>query len=273
MSFDTKGPGGLDYLTCRYGNSKVLFRGPKRPLDKPYVAFFGGTLTYGKFIKLPFPSRVENSLGITCVNFGCVNGGIDVYATDPVLRDAAIKAAVTVIQVTSPRNMSNRFYKVHPRRNDRFVEASALLRTIYREVDFAEFNFTNHMLKRLELVSPDRFDTVIDELRMAWLARMRLVLSQIPGKTVLLWASKVAPGDEPIDIDADPAFVTDKMLLEIEPLVTRIVKVVATPAAVAAGTDGMVFAEMEQPAAQAMLGPVMHEEIAQKLLPVLQDMV
>ncbi|MEM6760654.1 MAG: DUF6473 family protein [Pseudomonadota bacterium] len=273
MSFDTRGPGGLDYLPCRYGSSKILFRGPKRPLDMPYVAFFGGTLTYGKFIQEPFPKLIEAELGCTCVNFGCVNGGVDLYAADPVLREAAVNAAVTVIQVTSPRNMSNRFYTVHPRRNDRFVEASALMRTIYREVDFAEFNFTNHMLKRLKLVSPDRFATVVDELQSAWVARMRLVLSQIPGKTVLLWASDTTPENMADDVDADPAFVSDKMLQEIEPLVTRFVRVKASQEAVDMGTDGMFFAEMDTPAAQVMLGPKMHREIADALLPVLADLI
>ena len=272
MSFDTLGPGGLDYLPCRYGTSKILFRGPRRSLDTPYVAFFGGTTTYGKFIETPFPRLIEPELGLTCVNFGCVNGGVDVYATDPFLREVATQATVTVIQVTSPRNMSNRFYKVHPRRNDRFVEASALLRAIYGEVDFAEFNFTNHMLKRLLLLSPDRFDAVLEELRTAWLARMRLVLSQIPGKTVILWASRDTPHRAATDIDADPAFVTPTMLQEIEPLVTRMVTVVASDAAIAMGTEGMVFAEMDAPAAQTMLGPAAHREIADAMLPVLREL-
>lgn len=273
MSFDTRGPGGLDYMQCRYGASKILFRGPKRSLDRPYVAFFGGTTTYGKFVRDPFPALVEHDIGHQCINFGCMNGGIDVYASDPVLRDAAINARVTVIQTTSPRNMSNRFYKVHPRRNDRFVEASTLLRAIYREVDFAEFNFTNHLLKRLMLISPDRFDSVVDELREAWLARMRLVLSQIPGKTILLWASTAAPGAQAHSIEADPAFVTHTMIEEIKPLVTEYVQVVTSEEARAAGTEGMVFAEMDAPAAAVMMGPRAHREIADGLTPVLQKLL
>jgi len=267
------GPGGLDYLPCRYGTSKILFRGPKRAMDAPFVAFFGGTTTYGKFIQTPFPAIIEDTLQMPCINFGCLNGGIDVYANDPILREAAVNAAVTVIQVTSPRNMSNRFYKVHPRRNDRFVEASELLRAIYREVDFAEFNFTNHMLKRLEVVSPDRFKCVVEELRAAWSARMRLVLSQIPGKTVLLWASDHAPQQECEDIDADPAFVTKEMIGAISPEVTEFVQVVASDEASSAGTEGMIFAEMDEPAAQAMLGPIVHTEIKSALLPVLQRLI
>lgn len=271
MSYQALSSGGLDYLPCRYGNSKVLFRGPKRSLDKPFVAFFGGTTTYGKFIKTPFPDIVESELGTTCVNFGSVNGGVDVFATDPFLREVITMAHTTVLQITSPRNMSNRFYRVHPRRNDRFVEASPLLRAIFRDVDFAEFSFTNHMLTRLATISPERFQSVVDELQTAWVARMRLVLSQIPGNSVLLWASTTRPEDIGAEIDVDPAFVTRDMLNEVLSLATDYVEVVASDEDQEAGMEGMVLSELDVPAARMMLGPQMHKAIAEKLTPVLQS--
>ncbi|MEL6467701.1 MAG: DUF6473 family protein [Pseudomonadota bacterium] len=269
MSIESLGPGGLDYLPCRYGNSKVLFRGPRRSLDDPFVAFFGGTITYGKFVQTPFPDLIEQTIGTTCVNFGSLNGGVDVFATDPYLRDVSGMAMTTVIQITSPRNMSNRFYRVHPRRNDRFVEASALLRAIYREVDFAEFNFTNHMLTRLQLMSPERFETVVEELQTAWVARMRLVLSQINGRTVLLWASRQTPEESAEDLEGDLGLVSRPMIDKVSELATEYVEAVISPDAAGAGTDGMVFSEMDAPAARAMLGPVAHREIAEALVPVL----
>lgn len=270
MSIESLGPGGLDYLPCRYGNSKVLFRGPRRSLDGPFVAFFGGSTTYGKFVPKPFPDLVEKSLGTTCVNFGSLNGGVDVFATDPYLREVSGMAETTVIQVTSPRNMSNRFYRVHPRRNDRFVEASSLLRAIYREVDFAEFSFTNHMLSRLHLVSPGRFQTVVEELQTAWVARMRLVLSQIPGRTVLLWAGQQSPEDTADDLDADLGLVSRDMINKVAELATDYVEAIISDEAIDAGTEGMVFNEMDAPAAKAMLGPFAHHEIAEALVPALQ---
>ncbi|WP_299702230.1 DUF6473 family protein [uncultured Tateyamaria sp.] len=270
MSIESLGPGGLDYLPCRYGNSKVLFRGPRRSLDGPFIAFFGGSITYGKFVPTPFPDLVEQSMGTTCVNFGSLNGGVDVFATDPYLRKVSGLAQTTVIQITSPRNMSNRFYRVHPRRNDRFVEASSLLRAIYREVDFAEFNFTNHMLNRLYLLSPERFEAVVEELQTAWVARMRLVLSQIPGRTVLLWAGRQTPEGSASDLDADLALVSREMIEKVSELATKYVETVISDEAVQAGTEGMVFSEMDAPAARTMPGPVAHHEIAQALVPVLK---
>ena len=80
---------------------------------------------------------------------------------------ACANAQVTVIQILGAHNMSNRFYTVHPRRNDRFLRASPMLRGIYHDVDFTEFNFTRHMLSRLREISEERFALVVEELKTA----------------------------------------------------------------------------------------------------------
>ena len=84
--------GDLSYSPCRYGSSRMLFRGPRKRLDLPYLAFIGGTETYGKFIEKPFPSLVEKAMRQTCVNFGCVNGGIDAFVNDPTVMDICSEA-------------------------------------------------------------------------------------------------------------------------------------------------------------------------------------
>lgn len=278
MSFDTMGLGALDYLPCRYGASRLLFRGPRRDLQAPYVAFVGGTETYGKFIAKPFPSLVEEQLGITCANFGLANAGIDAFAHDPFVPSATAKSQVTVLQVMGAQNMTNRFYTVHPRRNDRFVSASSLLRTIYREVDFADFHYNRHLVTELERVSPERFETVRTELQAAWSARMRLMLKQIVGKSIVLWFSDTGPcsQDAPVQDEAmvgGPLFVTSEMMDEVASLATHVVEVVASPKACASGTDGMVYAEMEAVAAAEMLGPDAHAEAAEALVKVINPMI
>lgn len=275
MSIDVLGPGALDYLPCRYGASKLLFRGPRRPLDQPYAAFIGGTETYGKFIKEPFPALVENKLGLTCVNFGFLNAGIDAFVHDPFVTTATTKAKFTVVQVMGAQNMSNRFYYVHPRRNDRFVGASELLKTVFREIDFSEYNFNKHMLGDLRTVSPDRFDMVRVELQQAWKARMRTLLERIPGKIILLWIADHTPEETPPGdneaIGKDPLFITREMINQIAPLVTQVVEVKASRAAIENGTEGMVFSEMEAIVAQQMLGPKAHEEAASALVTAINE--
>ena len=269
MSFDTVGPGGLDYFKCRYPGSKLLFRGPQRELRQPFVAFLGGTNTYGKFIEHPFPDLVEDQLDVTCANFGSLNAGVDTFLNDSFLQDATREAQVTVIQISSPRNMSNRYYGVHPRRNDRFLKQSTLLEALYQEVDFSQFNFTKHLMQTLRDVSPQRFQSVVDELQQAWRARMHVLLSKIPGETVLLWMSDHAPRDVEEDLDRDPWFVTRELLNEVRPYATEYVEVVASQDALDAGTHGMIYTEFEKPAAQHVLGPLVHHEAADKLAPVI----
>ena len=74
------------------------------------------------------------------------------------------------------QNMSNRFYQVHPRRNDRLTRVSTVMQAIFPEVDFSEFCFTRHLLTRLAEVAPERFPILREELQAAWTARMRTFL-------------------------------------------------------------------------------------------------
>lgn len=275
MTYDILGAGPLDYLPCRYSTSKLLFRGPRRDMTEPYIAFIGATETYGKFIEKPFPALIEEEIGVSCINFGQLNAGIDAFSGDPFVLQASAKSEITVLQVMGAQNMTNRFYAVHPRRNDRFVTTSTLLRTIYKEVDFSEFHFNKHMLKCLKEISLERFATVQDELQQAWLARMRLMLKRASGKTILLWFSDHGPEDDAMleqhDIGRDPLFVTRQMMEEIAPCATAVVEVVASPEALNAGTEGMIFDEMEVMAASALMGPMAHQEAANAVLKAIEE--
>jgi hypothetical protein len=193
MSFQQPGPRGLDYKPCRYGTSRLTFRGPPRALDRPYVAFLGGTETYGKYIGRPFPDLLDETVPMPCVNLGVVNAGHDLYLNDPGVMDLARQARVCVLQIGGAQNMSNRFYTVHPRRNDRFVKASRLMRQIFSDVDFTDFAFTRHMLETLARFAPDRFGLLREELQQAWVARTRLLSENLGGRLILLWFAPVDP--------------------------------------------------------------------------------
>ena len=62
---------------------------------------------------------------------------------------------LTVVQVMGANYLSNRFYSVHPRRNDRFLRASTVMQAIFNDVDFSDFTFTRHMLGALYELSPE----------------------------------------------------------------------------------------------------------------------
>jgi len=275
MTYENLGDGALDYFPCRYGKSKLLFRGPRRRLEGDYVAFLGGTETYGKFIDKPFPALVERELGEVCVNFGWLNAGVDVFLNDTTVLEAAEGARATVIQVMGAQNMSNRFYSVHPRRNDRFLQASSLLRTVFREVDFTEYHFNRHLLQALRVTSQERYEMVRDELKQAWLARMELLLGKISGKSVVLWFADHAPEDPAGEdgLGPDPLYVDHEMIDKIRPFATEVVEVTASSTAISQGIDGMVYSQMEAPAAAEMMGPTAHHEAAIALKEVLAAML
>lgn len=276
MKQDKIETGDLAYTPCRYGNSRILFRGPRKRLDLPYLAFLGGTETYGKYIEKPFPTLVEKTMRQTSVNFGCVNGGIDAFVNDPTVMGICREAELTVVQVMGANYLSNRFYSVHPRRNDRFLRASTVLQAIYHDVDFSEFAFTRHMLGALHSRSIERFDTVVTELREAWLARMRNLLGQIGERVILLWFSEEAISDEPwavrhSQLQVDPLFITASMIDELRPLVRDVVVANPTEKATSQGTRGMYFPPSQSKAASEMLGVECHEEASMTLIPKIRN--
>ena len=275
MAYEHLGEAALEYYPCRYGHSKLLFRGPRKKLDGAYISVIGGTETYGKYVDTPFPAMLERWLEIPVANLGCVNAGNDAFVNDASVLEICQNSAATIVQVTGAQNMSNRFYSVHPRRNDRFVKASNALTTIYRDVDFTEYHFTRYLLTDLKKKSPGKFELVRQELQAAWIGRMKTLLSRIGGTVLLLWMADHGPGDPPSEtpLGHDPMFVDRWMLEALGEHLAGVVEVVATPDEIAAGFERMMYTALEEPAAQEMLGPVVHEAAAQKLYEVLAPLI
>lgn len=238
-----------------------------------YVAFIGSTETYGRFIEKPFPELLEKRLGVECVNFGVVNVGLDLYMNEPPILNIAQNAAVKVVQVIGAQNMSNRYYSVHPRRNDRFLRAGDRLEMLYPEVDFTDFHFNRHLLSTLRDISEDRFMLVVEELKQAWVARMKQLLTQLRGRVVLLWFAAEDPPQKGTASISDPAFVDRDMLDAIRPRVAHLLKVRRSEDARMEGTQGMIFSDYDICAAEETLGLRAHEEVANALEPVLQKVL
>ena len=214
MSFEARGAAAPDQSVVGYPGSSLRFRGPGGDLAQAHVLCLGGTETFGRFVDAPYPNLLADKLGTDVINMGVAGGGLDVVLNDAAIADAMGTATEIVLQVQGAQNISNRLYTVHPRRNDRFVRASDILRTIYRDVDFTEFHFTRHMLEHLRGLSLDRFDIVRNELRVAWMARMKRFLCDAKVPVHLLWLACRPPSDdEPEDTLSDePMFVTSAML-------------------------------------------------------------
>ena len=262
----------LEYHACRYGGARVFFRGPERSLDQPFMACIGGSETYGKFVPAPWPALAEDILGRRLVNFGCMNAGLDTFLNEPAALAAIGRGDGAILQAMDAHRLSNRLYTVHPRRNDRFIRPAPALRDLYEEVDFTEFHFTRHMLSHLRALSAERFAVIEAELREAWLARMRRLARALPEPSVLMVLPVPAaspatlPGES---LGDEPLFVTPDLIEEAAEDFTATLTVSVSDRARSAGTEGMVFTDLDAPAASGMPGPAIHAEIAAQLAPLL----
>ncbi len=270
MTYDVLGPMAPDYFPCRYGTSRLTFRGPARDLGGPYVAFLGGTQTYGKFIEQPYPLRVEHLTGVPSLNLGQINAGPDVFAKDPFVLEAARGARVTVLEVVGAANMSNRLYSVHPRRNDRFVRASPQLRQLYPDVDFAQFNFIRHLLGHLHDLDPERFAPVRRVLRAVWLRKMQQLVGRLGRHVVLL---RLVPEAAPLSGTAMPRLVSDAMVAALRQNVSGLVEVAVKPSVPDLPQPGITYDLADLPAVRAVAGPDTHRAAAAALRPVLDPLI
>ncbi|MBL3703718.1 hypothetical protein GI582_13565 [Sulfitobacter sp. BDSS02] len=268
MSFQTFGADAPGEEACQYGASRLQCRGPARQFDTPYMVAMGDSETFGKFVKYPFASLLEKSIGMPCVNLGSPNSGLDALLQDPDLIRIAKQADLAIIQAMGAQNLTNRFFRVHPRRNDRFLEPTPVLVELFPEVDFTDFAFTNHMMQSLQQVSPRRFSLISHELKQAWVSRMHLLLRQFARRPILLWLRyETVSGFG--EATHNPFLVDEAMVAELKPHLRQVIEIPVQPASEAQEMNAMIFATAEQEAAANMIGQATHHRIAKELRRVL----
>lgn len=270
MKLDHMGPDRQVHTLCHYEPSRLPFRGPRQDLTGDYVAVLGGSDTFGRFIKTPYAERLSHAVGMPCVNLGCVNAGIDAFYKDRTVIDICRNANAIIIQALGAQNMSNRFYTVHPRRNDRFLRASQGLQNLYPEIDFAEFIFTRHLLTELFRADAQRFTLVEEELRSAWVPRLRSLIEATGRPVILFWFADHYPDEAITDhprgpMQAEPLFVTRRMLDALRDDVTSIVELRPSQRILDQGTAGMVFGPDQAAAAAELMGVGAHQQAAEAL--------
>ena len=178
----------------------------------------------------------------------------DAVADDPSLISICSGARATVLHITGAHCLDNSFYSLHPRRNDRFIDATPKLRLLYPEIDFTEFHFVRHLLSALHAAGYDRFHLVVQALRREWVERMRDLLRAIESPVILFWMADRgpetpnAPMAELLRGD-DPLFVDREMIEAVRCEASDFVLAVATDDARSEGLTGKVFGEFERPAA------------------------
>ena len=70
MSYVTMDARPVDFILCQYGNSKNLFRGPKKSCKHTYGVCLGGADTFGGKVPGPFSAMLEREMGMPIFNLG-----------------------------------------------------------------------------------------------------------------------------------------------------------------------------------------------------------
>ncbi len=159
---------------------------------------------------------LERALGIPVQTLGALNAGPDYYLARPGDLGLIARARAAVVQLVGADRLSNPFYTVHPRRNDRFLAATPALTRLFPMVDLTEIHFTRHLLMVLEASDPDRFATVRAALQTTWTARMRQLFGYLPAVRVLLALPEGAG-------QTGPNLVTRGMLDDVAPEVSVVI--------------------------------------------------
>ena len=205
----------LDYKLYRFGQLQQVFRGPAPRLGRHYLAFLGGSGTFGRYADRPYAAIVGQEAGHRFANFGAEGAGPGFFLSDPEVMSAASNALLSVVQVMPACAVSNRMFSVRPRRNARLHAASDLLTGLYPEVDFERFSYVRGMLRHLAGIDDNRFSLVVNEMRNAWIARTHTLLASIQTWTLLFWFSQRQPEEQREDTTDgwhDPNFVDRAMI-------------------------------------------------------------
>jgi Domain of unknown function (DUF6473) len=269
MAYLTAGAGAPDFASCQYGASKLVFRGPQRSLVGRYVAVIGGTETFGKYVAQPFSDHLETALGVPVVNLGVANAGPEVLLADAEIARIATGAQAVVLQLVGAQNQSNRFYAVHPRRNDRLLGVTQTMRALFPEVDFTEFHFTRHLLQSLYRVNRERFALVVAELQDRWQDRTMALIQRLGPGSVVFWAAAQPPLTDASGQFGPryPAFVDRAMVDRAAQLAPRFLEL-CPPVERPAPDDFLQHVAAEA----GVMGLRAHRSVADRLVPLLRDM-
>lgn len=273
MSFDGLSRGALNYYPCQYGVSRLRFRGPEPDLEEPYIAFLGATETFGPYLEAPFPDLVGEALGYEALNLGIQNAGPDVYLSSPDVIKLLNAAAKVVIQLPSAANLSNAYYRVHPRRNDRFLCGTEALVQLVPRLDLTEVHFTGHFWRQLAQVAPATLPHMIATVQQTWLERMAQLLARLDHMPVLLWAGR--RGVPPVAQlpEHGTGLLTSKLVERLKPLSSEFIEVVPSETATSEGPREMIFASTDAQRVLHMLSGASHREIATALTTCLRPLI
>lgn len=215
-----------------------------------FVLFLGGSETYGRCVGQPYPSLFKRLSDMDVLNLGVANAGYDTFSSDRDIVAQARRARLVVLQLMGPHLMTNRFYQVHTRRNDRFLKATPALKALYPKVDFSQFAFVGHMLQRLQSADARVFAQLVACLHQGLRQRLQQMQRLYRRPMVYLWIDHgLGPADITLSLQGlRSAGISERRLLRVGP-----------------AASGQMYLHPEAEGPAVALAPAYHQRIALEL--------
>lgn len=162
----------------------LRIRGPRPPSLAPgdYFACLGAAQTFGRFCARPFPTLLQERLGLPVLNISHGGAGPSFFSQNPApLLKHLNNARFVVLQVMSGRSESNSLFE------------SRGVGHYRRRADGVELG-SDAAFEQLLQTSPHALAArVVQETRANWLASYRRILRDLTAPTVLFWFSRRRP--------------------------------------------------------------------------------
>ena len=130
---------------------------------------------------------LEREMSTLIHNLGAQHSGAVLYTEDDAIHEIIENAQVVFMKAPSVVNQSNPFYRVCPRRNDRFVTALGPLYDLFPEADFVECHFAKHLITKLITIDAALADIVFCTLQDEWLRDLTIMRALWRARTVVHW--------------------------------------------------------------------------------------
>ena len=203
----------IDYKLWNLNGIPRPFRGPKPdtlPKDK-YIACVGAAQTFGCYADRPFPTLLQERLGINVLNMGVAGAGPLFFTKRKNFLDVINNGCLAIVQVMSGRSESNSLFHSNGgemltrRADEKLIGAAPAYKQLLDNYDRAYI------------------ENIIDETRRNWINNYRELLTLITIPKILFWFSEreISYQKEYKNIDTlfgkFPQFVDDDWMNEIIP--------------------------------------------------------
>jgi hypothetical protein len=161
----------------------LFLRGPCPPslAVDAYFACVGAAQTFGCFCTAPYPSILQERLGLPALNLGIAGAGPSFFARNQHLIELMNRARFVVVQVMSGRSVDNSQFE------------SGGLELLTRRADGVKLGAEPAYRDLLTNQGVTRVRQIIAETRENWVADYRQLMESIRARKLLFWFSKRGP--------------------------------------------------------------------------------